>query len=124
MSDADFYQAHKDDRDEWGEPERSPSASSRRLASMISVRFTPDEAQSVRAAARDAGESVSQFIRSAALRRARHGEAPVPSISGALPGAREVLWQSTWTVGGPAMSSLADGEFLTGDPRPGPVLGG
>jgi hypothetical protein len=68
--DADYYQAHKDDPEEWGEPQRAPRSRSRRLAAMISVRFTPDEEQVVRQAALDTGQSVSHFIRQATLKEA------------------------------------------------------
>jgi hypothetical protein len=70
---ADHYQMHKDDPEEWNEPQpapRSTRSSSRRLAAMISVRFTPEEEEVVRLAASDAGQSVSNFVRQAALRAA------------------------------------------------------
>jgi hypothetical protein len=67
MSDAEHYQSHKDDPAEWGSPEPSRKASSRRLAAMVSVRFAPDEEQLVRNAARRAGDSLSGFVRRAAL---------------------------------------------------------
>jgi mobilization protein NikA len=63
---AAHYDAHKDDEDEWGEPEPVPKAR-RRLASMISVRLSPKEADVVRAAAQQQGVSVSAFLRRAAL---------------------------------------------------------
>ena len=69
MSDAEYYQQHKDDEGEWGEPVRTPASARRRLASMISVRFSPEEARWVRKAAADASESVSNYIRTATLRR-------------------------------------------------------
>ena len=80
-SHAEHYQKHKDDEGEWGEPVRSPASTRRRLASMISVRFHPDEARCVRAAAGLAGESVSNFIRTAALRRCLR-TAPKSTVSG------------------------------------------
>jgi hypothetical protein len=63
--DAEYYQQHRDDEDEWGDA--VAPREKRRLASMISVRFTPAEADQVRDAARTAGGSVSDFIRRAAL---------------------------------------------------------
>jgi hypothetical protein len=73
VNDAEYYQQHKDDPDEWGEPvERKPS---RRLASMVSVRLAPEELDRIRQAAEDAGESVSNFIRRAALDRSTYGAA-------------------------------------------------
>jgi len=67
--DAEYYQAHKDEDEEWGEPERAPSSERRRLVSMVSVRFSPEEVAAVRAAAAVQGESVSNFIRQASLER-------------------------------------------------------
>jgi uncharacterized protein (DUF1778 family) len=69
--DAEYYQAHKDDPEEWGEPESVEKPKNRRLAAMISVRFAPEEEAAVRQAAATRGESVSHFIRQAALRDAR-----------------------------------------------------
>jgi hypothetical protein len=63
--------ASYEDEDSWGEPERAPSAPKRRLASMISARFSPDEAAMIRQAAANAGESLSHFVRTAALERSR-----------------------------------------------------
>jgi hypothetical protein len=72
--DAEHYQAHKDDPEEWGEPQRSPKSQRRRLAAMISVRFSPEEEQAVRRAAQQMGRSVSNFIRQAALKAAGYRE--------------------------------------------------
>jgi hypothetical protein len=70
IEDPSYYEAHKDDPDVWGEPEQAPAAApKRRLASMISVRFSPDEAAHVRQAAQAANESLSQFVRRAALQQ-------------------------------------------------------
>jgi hypothetical protein len=68
--DADYYQAHKDDPEEWGEPQPAPKSQRRRLVAMISVRFSPEEEQAVRRAAKEVGKSVSTFIRHAALKAA------------------------------------------------------
>jgi hypothetical protein len=66
--DAGYYQGHKDDEDEWEDvPEPGRRSESRRLRAMVSVRFSPEEADSVRAAADAAGLSLSAFIRVAAL---------------------------------------------------------
>lgn len=70
--DADYYQAHKDDPEEWGEPRPAPKSRRRRLVAIISVRFTSDEEQAVRREAREMGKSVSTFIRQAALKAAGH----------------------------------------------------
>jgi hypothetical protein len=80
---AQYYQAHRDDPEDWGEPERPPASPKRRLASMISVRFSPDEADMVRRAAEAADESLSQFVRKAALQRCQHHHYVMVSISGA-----------------------------------------
>jgi len=69
---AAYYEAHGgDDVEEWGEPEPDSGKPRRRLASMISVRLAPEEADAVREAARRNGVSVSAFMREAALVRAR-----------------------------------------------------
>jgi hypothetical protein len=73
--DAEYYQAHKDDPGEWGEPEPA-KRSKRRLAAMISARFAPEEEDLVRRAAAERGESVSRFVREAALREARQRMSP------------------------------------------------
>ena len=66
-SDAAYYQAHKDDPDEWDDPTPPRRIPRRRLAAMISVRFTPAELELLRQAAGRRGESLSAFVRSAAL---------------------------------------------------------
>lgn len=65
--DADFYQAHKDDPGEWGDPRPAPRSSRRRLAAMISVRFTPQQEQQIREIAAIRGVSVSRLLREAGL---------------------------------------------------------
>ena len=72
--DADYYQAHKDEPEEWGEPQPAPKSQRRRLVAMISVRFSPEEEQVVRRAAQQVGRSVSNFIRQAALKAAGYRE--------------------------------------------------
>jgi mobilization protein NikA len=72
--DADYYQAHKDDSEEWGEPQPTPKSQRRRLVAMISVRFSPEEERAVRRAAQQMGRSVSNFIRQAALKAAGYRE--------------------------------------------------
>jgi hypothetical protein len=74
--DAEYYQAHKDDPGEWGEPEPAKRSKKRRLAAMISARFAPEEEELVRRAAAERGESVSRFVREAALREARQQVSP------------------------------------------------
>jgi hypothetical protein len=65
--DAEYYQAHKDDTEEWGEADRR-KPERRRLAAMISVRFLPEEEAVVRKEAATRKTSVSNFVRMAALR--------------------------------------------------------
>jgi hypothetical protein len=93
--DADYYQAHKDDPEEWGDPQPVQKSKKRRLAAMISVRFTPEEEDEIRRAALTKGTSVSQFIRETALKEARSGsskEAAVPVSA--------VFFTSTGSFGG------------------------
>jgi hypothetical protein len=71
---AEYYESHKDDPELWGEPQ--PAKPRRRLASMISVRLSPDEADAIREAAEREGLSVSAFLRAAALKEARHDGLP------------------------------------------------
>jgi hypothetical protein len=78
--DADYYQAHKDDPEEWGEPKPVEKPRKRRLAAMISVRFTPEEEDEIRQAAQSKGESVSQFIRETALQQARSSSRKAPAV--------------------------------------------
>src|SRR5215468_3814267 len=56
--------------------ESEPAKPRRRLASMISVRLSSDEAEAIRAAAEREGLSVSAFLRAAALKEARRGGMP------------------------------------------------
>jgi hypothetical protein len=79
--DPEYYQAHKDDEDEWGPGERAPARQRRRLAAMVSVRFSPEEAERVRQAARERNESLSTFVRRAALERCGDDQATV-GVSG------------------------------------------
>ena len=69
--DADYCQAHKDEPEEWGEPEPTPKSGRRRLAAMVSIRLTPEEEEFIRDAALQTNQSLSHFIRQAALRAAR-----------------------------------------------------
>lgn len=103
---AQYYQTHKDDEDEWGEPER-PASAKRRLASMISVRFSPDEAKMIRRAAESIDESVSQYVRKATLQRCQRQRHLVSSISGTTQEIYRLQLASsstTWTDGGPEAS--------------------
>jgi uncharacterized protein (DUF1778 family) len=68
MSDAeaaDFYYEHRDDPDMWGE--QVDAKISRKLDSVVSVRFNSTEIERIQQAADAAGLSLSSFIRRAAL---------------------------------------------------------
>jgi hypothetical protein len=93
--DADYYQAHKDDPEEWGDPQPAQRSKKRRLAAMISVRFTPDEEDEVRRAARSKSKSVSQFIRETALKEARSGSGKAVTVP-----ISAVFFTSTGSFGG------------------------
>ena len=77
-SDASYYQAHKDDQGEWGEAQERRSR--RRLSAMVSVRFSPEEAELVRRVAEGSGRSLSDFIRHAAVARANQSTAPPTTL--------------------------------------------
>lgn len=62
---ADYYHDHRDDMDQWGDPE--PIRKPDRLDVTISVRFTADEIAAVRQRATEAGVKPTVFIRHAAL---------------------------------------------------------
>jgi hypothetical protein len=68
--DVEFYQAHKDDPEVWGEPEgvRGQKPERRRLNAMVSVRLTPDEEDALRAEAEKRGVSLSALVRQTILR--------------------------------------------------------
>ena len=69
--DASYYQEHKDDAEEWEEappPSHAATRPRRRLDAIVSVRFSPAEQDLLRAAASRRGETLSTFVRSAALR--------------------------------------------------------
>ena len=72
MSDTEmaaYYHQHKDDQDDWEEtPAPSPRRPARRLDVIVSVRFSPAEQDLLRQAATQRGETLSTFIRGAALR--------------------------------------------------------
>lgn len=68
--DAEFYQAHKDDPDVWGDPEglRGQKPERRRLNAMVSIRLTPEEEDSLRSEADRRGISLSALVREMILR--------------------------------------------------------
>lgn len=61
MTDADYYQAHKDDESEWGPPEKAPS--SRRPGAVLSVRVDPTVTVMLREAAAKVGVTQSEYVR-------------------------------------------------------------
>jgi hypothetical protein len=63
---AAFYQAQKDDPAVWGEPEKRPRGRpSQGLKTIVTVRFTAEEAAILRRRAAATGESYSTVIRRA-----------------------------------------------------------
>jgi hypothetical protein len=64
--DADHFDAHHDDADEWGAAYRAPARQDR-PGSMISIRLSAEDARALREAAALRGETLSQFVRDAAL---------------------------------------------------------
>ena len=72
---ADYYQAHKDDPELWGEPVPAPKKSrgrpSRNMGARISVRFTPEEMAGIRALAAAQGATYSEVVRRAVIAQSR-----------------------------------------------------
>ena len=93
---AAYYQAHKDDDEEWGDAIQPPVAASRRLATMLSARFAPEEVESIRGAAEAEGSSLSNFIRLAALARAQRVRAPLRSPMATTTGLMVAI--SNWDI--------------------------
>lgn len=68
MSNPEHYQRHKDDLDEWeAEPEPRQLRPGATLSTMVSARFTPDEAELLRNAAARAGITLSALVRDSVL---------------------------------------------------------
>jgi hypothetical protein len=63
----EMYEAAGSGAAEWGKPTRPESGRRHRLESIISVRFSPDEIDRIRAAAQENEVTVSAYIRAAAL---------------------------------------------------------
>ncbi len=70
--DAEYYQQHKDDPEEYGEPQGTlgKRPERRRLNAMVSVRLTPDEEALIRSVAERHKLSLSAFLRMTALKAA------------------------------------------------------
>lgn len=67
---AERYYERRDDDGDWGEPE--PLEKPARLEVTLSVRFTADEIEALRAAADQAGIKPTAFIRQAAMAALAH----------------------------------------------------
>ena len=73
---AAFYQAHKDDEDMWEDvepPKRRKGRPSKGLKATITVRFTEEEADIIRAEAQATGATYSEVIRNAIRAKATVG---------------------------------------------------
>ena len=77
---ADYYQAHKDDPDLWGEPVPAPKRSrgrpSRNMGARISVRFTPEEMEGIRAISEKEDLTYSEVVRRAVNQQSRKAAGP------------------------------------------------
>jgi hypothetical protein len=65
-----IYHDHRDDPEEWDD-DNAVQAPARRLSTVVSVRLDAEEEARLREAAKARGETLSGFIRNAALRVAR-----------------------------------------------------
>lgn len=73
---AAFYEAHQDDDDLWGEPEPAPAegqVSRVGRTATITVRFSAEEAQTIREIARERHATYSEVVREAVASYARRG---------------------------------------------------
>jgi len=77
--DADFYQHHKHDPSEWAKP--VVRSERRRLAAMISARFSPEEERGVREVAERRGKTLSTLVRDAVLKDCGLTGGPPPDPS-------------------------------------------
>jgi hypothetical protein len=80
---ADFYQAHKDDPEIWGDPvptqSRRRGRPSRGLEARITVRFTPEETAIIHRVAEAEGLLFSEVVRRAVRAFAEHASAETKS---------------------------------------------
>src|SRR5689334_17567204 len=72
-SDATYYQSHKDDLDEWGSSVPAPKRG-QRLDVVVSVRLSADEEAMLRRESARRNQTLSNFIRTAALEQSRTGD--------------------------------------------------
>lgn len=70
--DASYYQSHKDDLEEWGSAEPAPKVT-QRLDVVVSVRLSADEEAMLRRESARRNQTLSSFIRGAALEQSRTG---------------------------------------------------
>ncbi len=75
------YYDKNGDQDIWGEPDMSREKPSKRLGTMISVRFTLEEAALLRELADEEGLTLSAFLRMTSLRRVREVGNPFTTFS-------------------------------------------
>jgi Mobilization protein NikA len=67
---AEYFEAHMDDPDEWGDPVPAPShrkSEVRQRSTVVSVRLNTDELATLQRKADDAGLTISGFLRHAAV---------------------------------------------------------
>lgn len=66
VHDAAYYQQHRNDPDVWNDPEKSGKPLRRSgLTATITVRFSAEEAETIRRMARETGMTYSEIIRKA-----------------------------------------------------------
>ena len=64
---AQYYQGHRDDPDEWGEPITPPATYNGRLQTAVTVTFSPEEARQIRDLAQDLGMTMAEVVRQIVL---------------------------------------------------------
>lgn len=97
---ADYYQAHKDDLEEWGEYERPKRRRSRGLSATITIRLMPAEAAHLRQIAERGRMTYSEVLR-AALAAYGRPEPVLAHVSGTAPLSFNLTLppRQTWTGG-------------------------
>lgn len=69
QEEAAYFEAHRDDPNEWGDPVEAPVVSARKgLGVSITVRFSPPEAEAIRRTAKQEGMTYSEIVRKAVER--------------------------------------------------------
>lgn len=82
----------------------------RRLGAMVSVRFSPEELEIVRAAADKSGQSVSGYLRNAALRPPRPG---APAITYTAAYRADLVWHPNTPLDSPGGFGPGAGHVMT-----------